>query len=265
RDQPLPERERLGVRVVDPEDRDPLLDPEEDHRHQGAPERAPVLRLEVERIDVLVFLRRVLRISDAAVRPVLEPLWVLMHPGMVGRALKGDVDGHLDAPGAGGGHQPAEVGQGPQERADRGVAAFGGADRPGAAHGVGVGGRVVVGALAVAEADRVDGRKVEDVEPHAQDVVEVGLDVPEGPVLAAAPPLRAAAASTSWAPISSSSATSWPASTRLERSRDQVLKWSTQASTVNWWRPRPSTSNSPRQRSLPSGSMRASRQAREPL
>src|SRR6185436_1821988 len=89
---PLPEGKRLRVRIVDPEDADALADPEAEHVMQLVPQDAPRLRLEIERVDVLVLLRRVLRILDAAVRPVPEPFRMLGHVRMVGRALKGNVE-----------------------------------------------------------------------------------------------------------------------------------------------------------------------------
>ena len=76
-ERPLPEAERLGVRIVDAEDRHAVRDPELDHRLQLVPERRPVVRLEVERVDVLVLLRRVLGVLDRAVGAVAEPRRVL--------------------------------------------------------------------------------------------------------------------------------------------------------------------------------------------
>ena len=101
--QPLPERQRLGVRVVDPEDarrRDRSSD-------RGCPctpatEREPVAvvgRPEVDRVDVLVLLRRVLGVADRAVGPVVEPLGVLGDPRVVGRALERVVERDLHAVG----------------------------------------------------------------------------------------------------------------------------------------------------------------------
>src|SRR5207244_10855535 len=51
-DEPFPEAERLGVRVVDPEHAHPLLGPEQDDGQQLLPQLLPVLGLEVEGVDV---------------------------------------------------------------------------------------------------------------------------------------------------------------------------------------------------------------------
>ena len=72
-DEPLPERERLRVRIVDAEDLDALGDPMQDDALEFAPERAPIVALEIERIDVLIFLGRILGVLHAAVGTVLEP------------------------------------------------------------------------------------------------------------------------------------------------------------------------------------------------
>src|SRR5262249_693251 len=66
-DQPLPEREWLGVRIIDAEDADALLDPEQGDVAQLLPERNAVGAVEVRVDDVLIFLRRVLRIAGRSV------------------------------------------------------------------------------------------------------------------------------------------------------------------------------------------------------
>jgi hypothetical protein len=83
-DQPLPEGDRLGVGVVDPEDADAVPDPEGDDGTQGVPELAPLVAFEVEVVDVLVALGRVLGVLQRAVGAVVEPLGVLAQPRVVG-------------------------------------------------------------------------------------------------------------------------------------------------------------------------------------
>src|ERR1700694_1449059 len=73
----------------------PWCDPVHDDRPQLSPQLPPALRLEVERNDVLVLLRRVLGVLDRAVGPVLEPLRVLARVRVVGRALERDVEGDV--------------------------------------------------------------------------------------------------------------------------------------------------------------------------
>ena len=75
----------------------PWVDPEQHHVAQRLPQRPPVFALEVERIDVLVFLRRVLRVLDRAIGPVPEPFGMLPHPRMIGRALPCEVERDLEA------------------------------------------------------------------------------------------------------------------------------------------------------------------------
>ena len=57
-DHPFPEAERLGVRVVDAENPHALFDPEFEDAAQFLPQCLPVVAFEIERIDVLVLLRR---------------------------------------------------------------------------------------------------------------------------------------------------------------------------------------------------------------
>ena len=83
-DQPLPELERLRVRVVDPERLHPEPDPVQDDVAQSGPQPLPVGTVEVDVVDVLVALRRVLGVLERAVRPAVEPLGVLLQPWMVG-------------------------------------------------------------------------------------------------------------------------------------------------------------------------------------
>ncbi len=68
-------------------------------RRRAARPTAPVavLGVEVDRVDVLVALRRVLGVRDRAVGSVPEPLRVLGDPRVVGRGLEREVERDLDA------------------------------------------------------------------------------------------------------------------------------------------------------------------------
>src|SRR5688572_17131608 len=97
RDAPLPEPERLRVRIVDPENLHAVGDPEQEDITQGDPERRSVAALEIERVDVLVFLRWILRVLDRSVGTMPEPLRVLADPRMIGRGLESDVERDVEA------------------------------------------------------------------------------------------------------------------------------------------------------------------------
>ncbi len=163
--QPLPELNWLGVRVVDAEERDAVVDPDLDHpAHLGVgPGRVVV---EVQRVDVLVLLRRVLGEGDGPVGARREPLRVLGDPRVVGRALQCDVHGDLEPEPSSLGDERIEVVEGPQVGVDRVVPAVGRADRVGAAGVFGAGIEGVVGALLGGLPDGVDRREVDDVEAH---------------------------------------------------------------------------------------------------
>ena len=170
RDHPFPEAERLGVRIVDAEDANAAIDPEERDVEQRPPERSPVLGLEVERIDVLVLLRWILGVLDRPIGPMAEPFRMLANPGMVRRALPGEIERDLETQALRLAAKRLEVLHRAQTRLDGGVPARFGADGPRAAR---VGGRrhqAVVASLAKALADRMNRRKVDHVEAEVGDV-----------------------------------------------------------------------------------------------
>ena len=129
-DQPRPEVRRLGVRIVDAEDLDAVIHPVPHHPQHLHVEAGRVV-VEVERIDVLVLLRRVLRIGDGAVRQFGEPLPMVLGPRMVGSALQGQVERHLEAQIRSGGDEVVEVLDGAQLGVHGIVATQLAADRPG--------------------------------------------------------------------------------------------------------------------------------------
>ena len=73
--------------IIDPKNTNAPLRPKQDDAFHFRPELRPVFATEVQRINVFVFLRRILRVLNRAVRPSVKPLWVLYHVGMVGRAI----------------------------------------------------------------------------------------------------------------------------------------------------------------------------------
>ncbi len=173
------------MRVIDAEYFDPAGDPEVDDAFELGPQGAPVARLEIERIDVLVFLRRILGILHAAVGPMLEPLRMLRYVRVVGCALKRNIHGDFDAECARHIQEPIEVIERAELRQNVLVAAFRGTDGPGTAHIAGLGAQRVVRALAVDAADGMDGRKIQHIEPHFSQVWQPRLDIAEFSVLPA--------------------------------------------------------------------------------
>ncbi len=180
------------MRVVDAEDADALADPEREDAFERAPERGPLGALEVERVDVLVLLRRVLGVADRAVGAVAEPLRVLVDPRVVGRGLEGDVERDGEAQALRFGGEALERLHPAEFVGNVGVAALDGAaagalheaaDGPRAAGFAFAGHERAVLALAVGDADRVDGRQVDDVEAHLADAAEAARGVVEGAVL----------------------------------------------------------------------------------
>src|SRR5579885_3508006 len=170
------------MRVIYPENSDSVLDPKQDYPPQLLPKLSPLRRFEIQGEDILIFLWRIFRVLNGAVRPFAEPLRMPASIGMVGRALKSDVERNLNSMLFGFGNQMVEVVQRPQLRMDRGVSAFFRSDCPRAAYVLGLSGNGIVFALARRVADRMDGWKVENVEAHGSYVRQPRLAIPQGSV-----------------------------------------------------------------------------------
>ena len=178
-ERPFPEVKRLRVRIVHAENLHALRDPEFDDAFQLAPERRPLRRFEIERIDVLVFLRRIFRVLDRPVRPMPKPGWMRLHVGVIRRGLKRDVQRNFEALRGGGFHEMREVGERTQPGLDRRVASFVRTYGPGAAGVTRRRGQRIVPALAEAAADRMNRRQIQHIESHRPDVREPCFCVPE--------------------------------------------------------------------------------------
>ena len=141
--------------------RDAVRDPELDTSRQLVPERCQSSRLEVERIDVLVLLRRVLGVLDRAVGPVPEPLGMLAHLRVIGRGLEGEVERDLEAVPLASATKASKSSSVPRPGS---TAVWPPASEP-IAHGLpgssGAGVERVVASLAEAAADRMDRRQVQ--------------------------------------------------------------------------------------------------------
>ena len=88
----LPETHRLRVRVINAEDRHAVLDPHFENITNGLVD-AVIVVVEVQRIDVLVLLRRILRECNRTVGAGCEPFGVFGDPRVIGGALQREVEG----------------------------------------------------------------------------------------------------------------------------------------------------------------------------
>ena len=113
--------------------RTPLVDPETEDAEQRVPQGAPVAALEIQRIDVLVLLGRILGVLDGSVGALFKPLRMLGDLGMIGRTLEGDVERELDSLARRALDKAAKIGERAELRMNGGVAAFFRTDGPGTA------------------------------------------------------------------------------------------------------------------------------------
>src|SRR5439155_18256041 len=133
--------------------------------------------LEIQGVDILVLLGRVLCVLDGSVGAMTKPLRVFVDPGMVRRTLPREIQGNLEAEPLGLLPEPEEVVLGSEARLDGQMAALFGSNRPGTARIVRARSEAVVRPLAEAAADRVNRRQVDDVESQIRDGREQGRSV----------------------------------------------------------------------------------------
>ena len=117
------------MRVVDPKDADTAIHP---HAHDAFDLRVQALGilLEVQGIDVLVLLRRILRVSDRAIVALAEPFWVFGNPRVIGGCLQSEIEGDFHTELFGACHEGIEVLPRAQVRVQGIVAAVAAADGP---------------------------------------------------------------------------------------------------------------------------------------
>ena len=178
-DQPLPERHRLRVRVVDPEDEDAPRAPAEHDVLSAFQSASRSIGVPVEVVDVLVALGRVLGVLERPVGSPLEPLRVLGQPGVIGRGLDREVERELDPGLSRRRDHRVEVGVAAEIRVERVVPAGRATDRPRAARVALARLLGIVASLAMGLADRMHGRQVDDVEAERRDVGQHGGDAAE--------------------------------------------------------------------------------------
>src|SRR5271167_1262444 len=107
------------MRIVDAEDLHAMLAPESHHPHQLLEQSALIGGVEIDRINILVFLGRVLGILDAAVGAMLKPIRMLADPWMVRRALDCKIECHLDSKTVGRRVEAIEIADRADRRLDR--------------------------------------------------------------------------------------------------------------------------------------------------
>src|SRR5580658_2131818 len=152
------------MRIVDAKDFDPTIDPEPHYSQQLLEQSEPIRCVEVDRKYILVFLGRVLRVLDAAVGPVIEPIRMFLDPWMIGRALHCEVERDLEAEAVGRRDEVIKVVERAERRLDSSMATRLAADCPRTAGGIGAAAQRIARALAIGVADRMDRRQIHDVE-----------------------------------------------------------------------------------------------------
>ena len=172
-DHVLPEAHRLGVRVVHAEDGYARLDPQV-HDAFDFLFDAGHIGIEVDGVDVLIFLRRVLGEGDGAVGLGAEPVRVLLDPRVVGGALQGEIECDFEAELMGAVAERFEIVHGAEQRVNGVVAAEFGADAERGAGVVRAGDQGIVAAFAIGHADREDRRQVYDVEAFGFGAFQAG-------------------------------------------------------------------------------------------
>ena len=78
----LPEAHRFGVRIIDTENSHTFADPQFKYPDNFLFDPRHIF-FEINRIDILIFLRRVLGKGNRPVRPDAEPVRVLLYPWVV--------------------------------------------------------------------------------------------------------------------------------------------------------------------------------------
>jgi hypothetical protein len=86
------------VRVVDPKNPNSVIDPEQNDVTKPGPQALHGrVGIEFDVHDIFVFLGRVLGETDRPIPFPAKPLWVLFQPGMIRRALDGEIKSELQS------------------------------------------------------------------------------------------------------------------------------------------------------------------------
>src|SRR2546428_6205591 len=184
-DHPFPEVEGFRVRIIDAKNPDALVDPEFDNTLQFFPKRSPIRRFEFERIYVLVFFRRIFRVLNRSIRPPAKPLRTLPDIRMIGRALIGEIQCHVDPPAFRSRNKAAKIIESSELGVNGLVSPLLRTDRPRASGLARLGFARVVFPFAMRVSDRMNRGKIKNVEAHFSDLGNYDplaiLERPAGP------------------------------------------------------------------------------------
>src|SRR5713101_7001511 len=126
-------------------------------------------RVKVDRINILVLFRRVLRVLDRTIRTMAEPIRMFTHPWMIRRTLHGEINRRLEPEVFRGRNEMLEIMRGAKVGIDRFVPARTVADRPRASRAGVSAIELLARTLAVSDAYRMHRRKIDNIEPHIAD------------------------------------------------------------------------------------------------
>ena len=150
---------------------------------QFLPKRLPGWVVKIQRIDILIFLWRIFRIANGAVRAAPEPVGVLFEPGVIGRTLNRDVERDLHVQRFRSLDQRVEIVERPELRMNGVMTAFNGTDRRWTSGIARLGRKRIVSSFAIDAADGMNRCEVENVETHRGDIWQARDTVAKGPVL----------------------------------------------------------------------------------
>ena len=167
------------MRIVHAKNAHTAFRPKQHDAFHLGPELAPVFAPEVQRINVFVFFRRVLRIFNRAVRPFVEPLGMLFDVRMIGRTIDCEIQRDFHPAFADLFLQPIEISQCAERRLDRFVSAGFAADRPRHTGIARFAGDRIVPAFAIGVPDGMNRWKINHVESHRLRVVHARQTIAE--------------------------------------------------------------------------------------
>ena len=182
-DQFLPKRHRFRMRIVHPENLHPAPHPIQHHLDQFLPKVLPIRAVKVQRINVLILLRRILRIPDRSIRPLIKPIRMRLHIRMIRRAIQRKIQRDLHPSLLRLSQQPHKIRLRPQRRLDRQMPPGRSPNRPRRSHIAQLCHQRVVLPLPMRHPDRMNRRKVNHIKPHRLRIIQPRHTIPKRRVL----------------------------------------------------------------------------------